>query len=72
MSTDSTLDGSRGTRRKKAVSHDPYFVVSILLTSAATILNFLYNHIEHGQDWHIRVRWEPRKVVVYDNRVTQQ
>ncbi|KAK4496442.1 hypothetical protein PRZ48_012422 [Zasmidium cellare] len=36
-----------------------------------TLLNFLYNHIEHGQDWHIRVHWRPGTVVVYDNRVTQ-
>ncbi|KAF4126627.1 sulfonate dioxygenase [Geosmithia morbida] len=38
---------------------------------SANILNFLYNHIEHGQDWHIRVHWTPGTVVVYDNRVTQ-
>ncbi|KAL4907733.1 hypothetical protein BDW74DRAFT_189179 [Aspergillus multicolor] len=36
-----------------------------------TILNFLYDHIEKGQDWHIRIHWTPRTVVVYDNRVTQ-
>ncbi|KAL2839122.1 hypothetical protein BJY01DRAFT_257840 [Aspergillus pseudoustus] len=36
-----------------------------------TILNFLYNHIEHGQDWHIRIHWTPGTVAVYDNRVTQ-
>ncbi|KAL3465251.1 hypothetical protein BJX64DRAFT_297622 [Aspergillus heterothallicus] len=36
-----------------------------------TILNFLYNHIEHGQDWHIRIHWTPGMVAVYDNRVTQ-
>ena len=36
-----------------------------------TILNFLYNHIEHGQDWHIRIHWTPGTVVVYDNRNTQ-
>ncbi|OAP54782.1 taurine dioxygenase [Fonsecaea erecta] len=39
---------------------------------SATILNFLYNHIEHGQDWHIRVHWLPGMVLVYDNRNTQQ
>ncbi|KAL4738275.1 hypothetical protein BDV11DRAFT_206118 [Aspergillus similis] len=36
-----------------------------------TILNFLYDHIEKGQDWHIRIHWTPGTVVVYDNRVTQ-
>lgn len=38
----------------------------------ASILAFLYDHIEHGQDWHIRVHWTPGTVVVYDNRNTQQ
>ncbi|KAI0010796.1 TauD-domain-containing protein [Xylariaceae sp. FL0662B] len=38
---------------------------------SANLLNFLYNHIEHGQDWHIRVHWTPGTVVVYDNRITQ-
>ncbi|KAJ4242841.1 hypothetical protein NW757_011736 [Fusarium falciforme] len=38
---------------------------------SANILNFLYDHIEHGQDWHIRVHWTPGTVVVYDNRITQ-
>ncbi|KAI1257242.1 hypothetical protein MGN70_000282 [Eutypa lata] len=38
---------------------------------SSNLLNFLYNHIEHGQDWHIRVHWTPGTVVVYDNRVTQ-
>ncbi|KAI0600657.1 hypothetical protein F4775DRAFT_44002 [Biscogniauxia sp. FL1348] len=38
---------------------------------SASILNFLYNHIEHGQDWHMRVHWTPGTVVVYDNRNTQ-
>ncbi|KAJ5907465.1 hypothetical protein N7495_000147 [Penicillium taxi] len=38
---------------------------------SSQILNFLYNHIEHGQDWHIRIHWLPGTVAVYDNRVTQ-
>ncbi|KAH8678442.1 hypothetical protein BX600DRAFT_431719 [Xylariales sp. PMI_506] len=38
---------------------------------STNILNFLYDHIEHGQDWHIRVHWTPGTVVVYDNRITQ-
>ncbi|TVY15828.1 Alpha-ketoglutarate-dependent sulfonate dioxygenase [Lachnellula arida] len=35
------------------------------------LLNFLFDHIERGQDWHLRVHWTPGTVVVYDNRVTQ-
>ncbi|KAH9904478.1 TauD-domain-containing protein [Xylariomycetidae sp. FL2044] len=38
---------------------------------SANLLNFLYNHIEHGQDWHLRIHWTPGTVVIYDNRVTQ-
>jgi len=36
------------------------------------LLNFLFDHIERGQDWHLRVHWTPGTVIVYDNRVTQQ
>ncbi|KIH86453.1 taurine dioxygenase [Sporothrix brasiliensis 5110] len=38
---------------------------------SAAVLAFLYNHIEHGQDWHMRVHWTPGTVIVYDNRNTQ-
>ena len=34
------------------------------------LLNFLYDHISIGQDFQIRVKWTPRTVVVWDNRVT--
>ena len=34
------------------------------------LLNFLYDHISFGQDFQIRVKWTPRTVVVWDNRVT--
>ncbi|KAL4919028.1 hypothetical protein BDW62DRAFT_200178 [Aspergillus aurantiobrunneus] len=37
-----------------------------------TILSFLYDHIEKGQDWRIRIHWTPGTVVAYDNRITQQ
>ncbi|KAI1625826.1 hypothetical protein EDD37DRAFT_607417 [Exophiala viscosa] len=46
-------------------------IVDLKEEESSTILNFLYYHIEHGQDWHIRVHWEPRTVAIYDNRVTQ-
>ncbi|KAF2813636.1 TauD-domain-containing protein [Mytilinidion resinicola] len=46
-------------------------IVGLKEEESASILDFLYNHIEHGQDWHIRVHWTPGTVVVYDNRVTQ-
>jgi alpha-ketoglutarate-dependent taurine dioxygenase len=53
--------------------HIQLLLLELMLTIlTANILNFLYNHIEHGQDWHIRVHWSPGTVAVYDNRVTQQ
>ncbi|KOS20546.1 Alpha-ketoglutarate-dependent sulfonate dioxygenase [Escovopsis weberi] len=35
------------------------------------LLGFLYNHLAYGADFQVRVRWEDRTVVVWDNRVTQ-
>jgi len=34
------------------------------------LLNFLFDHISKGADFHIRARYEPGTVVVWDNRVT--
>jgi len=34
------------------------------------LLNFLYDHIAKGADFHIRASYEPGTVVVWDNRVT--
>lgn len=31
--------------------------------------NFLYDHIAQGADFHVRVKWAPKTVVVWDNRV---
>lgn len=31
-------------------------------------MNFLYTHIESGHDFQLRAKWEPRSVVVWDNR----
>jgi sulfonate dioxygenase len=31
---------------------------------------FLYDHIAYGADFHARVKWAEKTVVVWDNRVT--
>lgn len=67
-----THSRSEGGRKWYVPSLGPTCHQPRLLNFAANILNFLYNHIEHGQDWHIRVHWTPGTVVVYDNRITQQ
>lgn len=35
------------------------------------LLEFLYKHIESGNDLQLRAKWEPKSVVVWDNRVVQ-
>jgi len=34
------------------------------------LLKFLFDHVALSADLHVRVKWEPRTVVVYDNRNT--
>ncbi|KAF9873961.1 alpha-ketoglutarate-dependent taurine dioxygenase [Colletotrichum karsti] len=46
-------------------------IVGMKQEESASLLNFLFDHIERGQDWHLRVHWKPGTVVVYDNRNTQ-
>ncbi|TVY35735.1 Alpha-ketoglutarate-dependent sulfonate dioxygenase [Lachnellula subtilissima] len=47
-------------------------VVGLKEEESFYLLNFLFDHIERGQDWHLRIHWTPGTVVIYDNRVTQQ
>ncbi|KAI8313032.1 Alpha-ketoglutarate-dependent taurine dioxygenase [Colletotrichum sp. SAR11_59] len=46
-------------------------IVGMKQEESTSLLNFLFDHIERGQDWHLRVHWKPGTVVVYDNRNTQ-
>ncbi|WQF76520.1 Putative TauD/TfdA-like domain, taurine dioxygenase TauD-like superfamily [Colletotrichum destructivum] len=46
-------------------------VVGMKQEESASLLGFLFDHIERGQDWHLRVHWKQGTVVVYDNRNTQ-
>ncbi|KAK1516866.1 uncharacterized protein CCOS01_12415 [Colletotrichum costaricense] len=46
-------------------------IVGMKQEESAALLGFLFDHIERGQDWHLRVHWRPGTVVVYDNRNTQ-
>lgn len=46
-------------------------IVGLKKEESDGILKILYDHIAQGADFHIRVKWAPRTVVVWDNRVTQ-
>ncbi|KAK1654104.1 hypothetical protein BDP81DRAFT_496716 [Colletotrichum phormii] len=45
-------------------------IVGMKQEESVALLGFLFDHIERGQDWHLRVHWKPGTVVVYDNRNT--
>jgi len=45
-------------------------VVGLKKEESDALLAFLFNHISRGIDYQARVRWAPRTVVVWDNRVT--
>ncbi|WVQ76032.1 hypothetical protein IAR50_005668 [Cryptococcus sp. DSM 104548] len=45
-------------------------IVGLKFEESEAILNLLYTHIAQGQDFQVRAKWEPRTVVLWDNRVT--
>ncbi|KAI8652578.1 TauD domain-containing protein [Fusarium keratoplasticum] len=58
---------------EKALYIQPQFARSIVgykKEESDALLNFLYHHIAFSQDLQCRVKWNPRSVVVWDNRVT--
>ncbi|KAL2177088.1 uncharacterized protein P884DRAFT_329905 [Thermothelomyces heterothallicus CBS 202.75] len=59
---------------EKALYVNPQFtreIVGLKKEESDAILKFLYDHIAFGADFHVRVKWEEKTVVVWDNRVTQ-
>ncbi|CAO2650865.1 Nn.00g091620.m01.CDS01 [Neocucurbitaria sp. VM-36] len=58
---------------EKALFVNPQFsrrIIGFKKEESDFLLNFLYDHIAKGQDFQARVKWAPRTVVVWDNRVT--
>ncbi|KAL9110269.1 MAG: hypothetical protein Q9227_005176 [Pyrenula ochraceoflavens] len=45
------------------------YIVGMKKEESDALLKFLYDHIAFGIDFHVRLRWEPKTVVVFDNRV---
>ncbi|KAI9311866.1 hypothetical protein BX666DRAFT_904682 [Dichotomocladium elegans] len=45
-------------------------IVGLSRRESEAILNFLFNHIEAGHDFQVRLRWEEDTVAVWDNRIT--
>ncbi|KAL9083182.1 MAG: hypothetical protein Q9159_005949 [Coniocarpon cinnabarinum] len=58
---------------QKALYVNPQFtrkLVGFKKEESDALLKILFDHINFGQDFQCRVRWRPRTVVVWDNRVT--
>lgn len=59
---------------EKSLFINPQFtreIVGLKKEESDAILNFLYEHIAWGADFHARVKWAEGTVVVWDNRVVQ-
>lgn len=58
---------------EKAIYVNPQFtrhIIGYKQEESDFLLRFLYDHIALGQDFQVRVKWTPKTVVVWDNRVT--
>ncbi|KAI9700796.1 MAG: hypothetical protein M1836_002165 [Candelina mexicana] len=58
---------------EKALYVNPQFtrhIIGFKKEESEYLLKFLYDHMAFGQDFQVRVKWEPGTVVVWDNRVT--
>lgn len=58
---------------EKALYVNPQFtrhIIGYKQEESDNLLNILYDHIALGQDFQVRVKWAPKTVVVWDNRVT--
>ncbi|CAF9937048.1 MAG: hypothetical protein HETSPECPRED_010543 [Heterodermia speciosa] len=58
---------------EKALFVNPQFtrhIVGFKKDESDNLLKFLYDHIAYGADFHARVKWAEKTVVVWDNRVT--
>ncbi|KAJ9241040.1 hypothetical protein DTO169E5_3735 [Paecilomyces variotii] len=45
-------------------------IVGLKKEESDSLLGFLLNHVGRGIDYQVRVRWAPKTVVVWDNRIT--
>ncbi|KAI5481708.1 alpha-ketoglutarate dependent taurine dioxygenase [Pseudohyphozyma bogoriensis] len=58
---------------EKALFVNPQFtrrIVGLKVEESDAILKMLYDHIAKGADFQTRLRWKPRTVVLWDNRIT--
>lgn len=46
------------------------YIVGLKKEESDTILRFLFDHYARSADIQVRVKWEPKQVVVWDNRTT--
>ena len=56
---------------KKAIFLNGEFVTGIeglKVTESKMLMDFLINHMVTGHDFQCRVKWQPRSVVIFDNR----
>ncbi|KAM0746944.1 TauD-domain-containing protein [Meredithblackwellia eburnea MCA 4105] len=58
---------------EKALYINPQFsrrIIGLKIEESEALLKFLYDHIAKGTDFQTRLRWKPKTVVLWDNRIT--
>lgn len=60
------------TGAKSLFVNEPYtqYIVGLKKEESDAILRFLFDHIARSADIQVRIKWENKTVVVWDNRIT--
>ena len=56
---------------RRALYVNSMFLLGLHPNESEALLKMLFDHVAHGVDFQVRLRWEPNTLAIWDNRCTQ-